>query len=204
MISSVILWIFKVVALLCLDLIVTVFSPLICLFVVMAEENSVTGFPSAFPGKPREFLVTWLRWCQTTDAALDEYWYGDYPSWFKTKFDQAYYDSHFWLRYVMRVLWVVRNPAYGFGTALGYDATDLWVADSKDDEANWRTGVNCFSYWVFVNESGQVGWCIRAQFYYYKTHCLEMYLGYKLPGDTIKGKKLVAMQFTPFRQYPKP
>lgn len=186
-----------------IDPIVTVFSPIICLFVVKREESEVTGFPSMLPGKPREFLVSWLRWCQTTDAPLDEYWYGDYPSWFKTKFGTDYYESHWWLRYVCRILWVVRNPAYGFGTVFGYDAAGLTVTSERDEEDKWRTGVNCNSYWIFKNDKGQVGFCVRAQYYYWGQHCLEMYLGYKLPGDTVRGKKLVAIQFTPFRQYAK-
>ena len=40
------------------------------------------------------------------------------------------------------------------------------------------------------------------QRYYFGSHCLEMYFGYKMPGDTIQGKKLVALQVTPFRKYP--
>ena len=194
-------WVFRVIALLFLDVFTTAFSWLICLFVTHAEESSVTGFPSEFPGKMREFLVRPLRWFQTTDAALDEYWYGDYPSWFKSKFNQAYYESHWWLRYVMRVIWVVRNPAYGFGTALGYDATGLTVTSSRDEEHLWKSGLPCSSLWVFTNTAGTVGWCYRAQHYYWGDRCVEMYWGYKLPGDTICGRKLVAMQCTPFRQY---
>ena len=201
MIRAVVLWAIKVVALLLLDIFTWVFSPVICLFVTKAEESDITGFPSLHPGKPREFLVKPLRLFQSTDAPLDEYWYGDYQSSLKTKYDQTYYDTHWWLRYVCRIIWLVRNPAYGFGTKLGYCADGLRIVQSKDEEYKWRTGQNCCSYWVFMNDYGQVGWCVRAQFYYWGSHCVEMYLGYKLPGDTIWGNKLVAMQFTPFRKY---
>ena len=196
-------WFLKVWFLLLADLVVTILAPLICLFVTKREESAVTGFPSQFPGKPREFLIQQLIWCQTTDAALDEMWYGDYPHYLKTKYTQQYYDTHWWLRYVMRVLWVWRNPAYGFGTWLGYEALELKIAVDPNVEPLWQTGVNCsYTYW-YTNYKGQCGFTHRSQWYYYKQHCLELYLGYKVAGDTIKGKKLVAMQCTPFRQYNK-
>lgn len=199
------LWIIKVFCLLIADIVVTIFAPFICLFVRMEEESKITNFPSQFPGNPREFLIKQLMWCQTTDAPLDEMWYGDYPSKFKQRYDQAYYDTHWWLRYVMRVMWIWRNPAYGFGTALGYDATGLQVINGVDVnlEPLWKTGVNCRYNYTYTNTKGQWGWTHRSQWYYYKQHCLELYLGYKIAGDTIKGKKLVAMQCTPFRQYEK-
>ena len=199
---SIIYWFIKVVGLLFIDIFTMIFAPVICLFVTMAEESDVTGFPSMFPGKPREFLIKPLIWFQSTDAPLDEFWYGDYPSSLKTKYDQAYYDSHWWLRYVMRVIWLWRNPAYGFGTAFGFADKDIVMASVSDNEKDWKSGKNVSSHWIFTNSNGSVGWCYRAQFYYYKTHCLEMYLGYKILGDTIRGRKLVAMQFTPFRSYP--
>ena len=200
---SVLKWFSKVLVLLAIDLFTTVFSPIICLFVTKAEESETTGFPSLFPGMKREFLIAPLRIFQTPDAPLDEYWYGDYQFGLKEKYDQAYYDTHWWLRYACRVLWLVRNPSYGFGALLGYDATGLVVTSERDEERLWRSGTNCFSYWIFKNDSGDIGWCLRAQFYYYKTYCVEMYLGYKLPSVTVKGNKLVAMQITPFRKYPK-
>ena len=203
MLFSIILWFIKVLTLLFLDIFTTIFSPILCLFVTKAEESDITGFPSLYQGKPREFLIKPLRWFQSTDAPLDELWYGDYDVWPKTGRTQEDYDSKWWLRYACRIVWLVRNPAYGFGTALGYSADGLVVTEEKDNEKDWRTGKGVQSFWKFTNSKGQIGWCYRAQIYYYKNHCLEMYLGYKLPGDTIRGNKLVAMQFTPFRQYPK-
>lgn len=199
---SILKWFSKVLALLTVDIFTTIFSPIICLFVTKAEEFEVTGFPSLYPGKAREFLIAPLRIFQTPDAPLDEYWYGDYQFGLKTKYDQAYYDTHWWLRYACRVLWLVRNPSYGFGTLLGYDADGLTITKVDDNSFIWATGNNNQSYWEFTNSKSQLGFCYRAQFYV-GSRCLEMYLGYKVVGDTIQGKKLVAMQITPFKKYPK-
>ncbi|ODP33068.1 hypothetical protein [Pandoraea sp. ISTKB] len=55
-------------------------------------------------------LPKWLRWYQTFDASVDAGW------------SDAYYTG--WLaetrigRYISRVLWLCRNPAYGFDYAL--------------------------------------------------------------------------------------
>ena len=202
LIWSVILWFFKAASLVLIDIFTYIFSFVICLFVTKKEESEVTGFPSMLPGKPREFLVKPLIWFQSTDAPLDEFWYGDYPHKLKTKYDQAYYDTHWWLRYRMRLSWLWRNPAYGFGTRMGFLDRDIVMASVSDNEKDWKSGKNVSSHWIFTNSDGGIGWCYRAQFYYYKTHCLEMYLGYKILGDTIKNRKLVAMQWTPFRSYP--
>ena len=203
MLKSIILWIIKSVGLILLTILAFPLAPIFALFITHEEESEITGFPSLLPGKPRAFLIPCLRIWQTPDAPVDEFWYGDYTGWPKDGRTQAEYDSSAWLRYLCRVNWLWRNAAYGFGAKFGYDATGLVVTSERDEERLWRSGANCFSYWIFKNDAGDIGWCVRAQFYYYKTHCLEMYLGYKLPSVTVDGKKFVAIQFTPFRSYPK-
>jgi hypothetical protein len=180
-----------------------ILSPILCLFVRTAEESLVTGFPSEFPGKPREFLIKPLFYFQTFDAPLDEYWYGDYSGWPKTGKTQEDYDNSWWLRYLCRVVWLTRNPAYGFGQALGYDSSGMQYLVQNDNTALWSSGKPNSSFWRAVNAKGQTGWWYKAQIYFYKTRCLEINLGYKLDSDTTENRHVVAMQFTPFRQYPK-
>ncbi|MGL4756287.1 MAG: DUF7338 family protein [Aeromonadaceae bacterium] len=61
----------------------------------------------------RETLPAWLSWFQTPDAPLD----GD------SGFAKLYPPGK-WPRYVRRVLWLIRNPAYGFAwSVLAYDPT---------------------------------------------------------------------------------
>jgi len=194
---SVLLWIPKVLFLLVINVITVVFSPIICLFVKMAEEKSVTGFPSLFPGKPRAFLIKPLFWFQSFDAPLDEFWYGDYTGWPKTGKTQADYDSSWLLRYFCYINWLCRNPAYGFGQALGYDSTGMKYIIENDNRALWRRRTN-ISYWLCTNAKGQIGWWFKAQFFFTSKRWLEVNLGYKLDSDTIINKRVVAMQFTPF------
>lgn len=202
MFISVIKWALKVLSLLILDVIAIVFSPIICLFVVKAEESETTGFPSMLPGKPREFLIKPLRMFQSFDAPLDEWWYADYQTdgWIKTHYTQEDYDSKWWLRYICRILWLCRNPAYGFGLALGYDSNNMVYLVEKDNNHYWRKPVTHTSYWKSINPKGEIGWWWKGQWYYTKTRCIMWSLGYKFDSDTPNGNKMVAMQFNPFRK----
>lgn len=206
MLKSVLLWAIKVPTLLFLDIFTTIFSPIICLFVTKEEESEVTGFPSLHPGMPREFLIKPLRWFQSTDAPLDEWWQSsDYGKngYLKTHFNNEYYNTHWWLRYVCRILWVCRNPAYGFGLALGYDSKNMTYIIKKDEEILWKTGVSNSSYYVVVNPKGEIGWWYKCEKFYTKNRCIMISIGYKLDADSIDGRKFVAMQFNPFKKYPK-
>jgi len=203
MIWAVLLWAIKVPVLFLLDIFTWVFSPIICLFVRHAEESSITGFPSMFPGKPREFLIKPLYKFQSFDAPLDEWWYSnDYGqgSWIKLNYTQADYDSTWWIRYVCRIMWLCRNPAYGFGHALGYDLTDPVYLVTRDNSALWNSGKTHSSYWKVVNRHGQIGWWFKAQYVFYKKRYLEVNFGYKLDADSPDNLKVVAIQFTPFKQ----
>src|SRR5690625_5132231 len=70
--------------------------------------------------RPRPHLWPWLRWAQTFDDALDSYWWWESKSmWLRKYFSQQYYDEHAWLRWLTRILWLWRNPAYGLAYSLG-------------------------------------------------------------------------------------
>src|SRR5699024_12827458 len=83
-----------------------VLAPIIALppFIVMREESETTGYPSLHPDRPREFLIKPLRWMQTHDAPLDEYYYAGY---YKGKWTEVFIDDK-WLK---RICWLCRNDA---------------------------------------------------------------------------------------------
>lgn len=203
MIIAILNWAWRVPALIFLDLFTWIFSPILCLFVTKAEESSITGHPSLIPGKPREFLIKPLRLFQSPDAPLDEWWFAGYEkdSWLKRTFNQYDYETRWWLRYVCRILWLCRNPAYGFGDRLGYSASGMRFLVSQDQDYLWKSGLPNRSFWKVVNDKGQIGWCYQAQIYFYKQRCLEIYIGYKLLHKSATGRQMVAMRFNPFRQY---
>lgn len=202
MILPVVLWLLKVPVLIGLTAIAYVINPILALFITHAEESETTGHPSLVPGQPREFLVKPLRIWQSEDAPVDEYFWANYePDGFVQRRLRKYYHSSALVRYVYRVMWLYRNPAYGFGNRLGYDATEMIFIDKRDNDHLWRRGKTNYSWWIAKNYHQQTGWCFQMQWHFYGRRCLEIYLGYKLLAD---GKrKSVAMRFNPFRQYPK-
>lgn len=202
MILSVLNWAWKVPVLMVLTAIAFIINPILALFITHAEESETTGHPSLHPGMMREFLIKPLRIWQSEDAPVDEYYWADYEpnGWFQRKFREKYSGSAV-VRYMYRVMWLYRNPAYGFGNRLGYDATEMVILDKLDNDHLWKSGHTNYSWWIAKNYHGQIGWCFQMQWHFYKRRCLEVYLGYKLLAD---GKrKSVAMRFNPFRVYPK-
>lgn len=170
-----------------------VFAPFVCLLpLVYADENSITGYPSEFPGKPRAFLPTWCRWMQSFDDCLDAYWYSGKSDWLRKWFDQDYYDSHAWLRWYTNVLWLWRNPAYGLALKLGYDQTGLeYVRDDDPVDTRWESDESCSVWRVVTNAKGQTGWLWRK-----RTKHIELILGYRIPWNGVNNA-MVAVRLKP-------
>lgn len=85
----------------------------------------------------RDTLPSWLSWFQTPDAPLD----GD------SGFAELYPPEK-WPRYVRRVLWLIRNPAYGFAwSVLAYEPTSnryRWYGSVMPEDRHTKTG------WFYV------------------------------------------------------
>lgn len=199
---SILNWLWKVPVLTALTLVAYVINPILALFITKAEESETTGFPSLHKGMMREFLIKPLRIWQSEDAPVDEYYWSNYErdGWLQRKFRDKYESSSF-VRYLYRVFWLYRNPAYGFGNRLGYNSTGMYFTKVNDNDKLWKSGVNNVSWWVARNSYGEIGWCYQMQWHFYKRRCLEIYIGYKLLADG--RNKSVAIRFNPFRQYPK-
>jgi hypothetical protein len=194
MILSILLWIPKALSLILLTALAFPLAPFLALFIIYAEEYAITGEPSLLPNTPRAFLIPAFRIWQTPDAPLDEFWYGDYQGWPKTGKTQADYDASIWLRWLCRVVWLWRNAAYGFGAKWGFS-----YAPTLSDDPLWRSGKPCNLFYKVTNPKGEVGWNWKAELYMTPTRYIEINLGYKLMGDSIQGKKFVAIYVNPFR-----
>ena len=142
-------------------------------------------------------LPKWLRWMQTHDNQLDALWqqpnhmarysilHGVHPEWCR--------QSPLLLWYC-RMLWLIRNPAYGLANTLGYESggnpgevvAERGVWDSG--ETNWKITV-----W-------QGAWQIKAQIFYPKTkYFLRVYIGWK--GVSGLSRFMLATHINPFRKY---
>lgn len=202
MFKAILIWIVKVPLLLVLTVVAYIFSPIFALFIVKAEESETTGQPSLFPGMQREFLTKPFRIWQSLDAPVDEYYWAEYEmdSWLQ-KYGRKYYFSSSIVRWMYRIAWLWRNPAYGFGEKLGWDGTGMQILSSHGSDEAWYSGKSSCSYWTAVNAVGSKAFYVQIRIYFYKNRCLDILAGYKFFSDpTIK---YVAMRLNPFRKYPK-
>ena len=139
----------------------------------------------------REWLIKPLRWFQTFDNPVDEWRLGGYYKkckWVNWDFNRS---TH---RYLARVFWLYRNPAYGFAQALGItpkgNMRTIWDKGTWDSaKTNYHLTIwdNCFHY--------------QAQLYWYKNHFLRINIGYK--PHTGFAKYMIAGHFNPFRTWRK-
>lgn len=125
-------------------------TPLVAIFVTKEwRTDRVKRRGNVQVTMQREYLISWLRYFQTHDNAVDEYWWGLFSESSYLPLvrlaTQEQYDASAFLRYLCRVLWMWRNPAYGFsyhwfGRALdavvtveevGDKAQGLWVRRTK-------------------------------------------------------------------------
>ena len=172
-------------------------------FVYTAEESSITGHPSLLPGTPREFLRQPWKWMTTFDAPADELIYAGYftSTWYLDRFTKAQVLASGWLRYVGRVMWVWRNPCYQLAQWLGYNQQGLRYLAQRDNDRLWKSGVNNWSYWIFDNDRGQVGFCFELQWFYWGQRCLEVYIGWKHDWAEPDHVCMLVARITPFNRY---
>lgn len=186
------------------------FGWLMAAFCYRAEETRVTGYPSQFPGKLREHIDWPFQWASTFDDCADAHWYSGrmrqlslfgWQPFSNTSEDQ--YQASAWLRYVARVLWLYRNPAYTISRDLGFDQTGLEITTHSDESALWDAGYPNTTYRTFTNAYGQRGFLYERQIHLGFQWFFEMVLGHKVPWlNERKNRAMVAVRFT-IKRYPK-
>jgi len=150
-------------------------------------------------GKPQ---LQW-RWVGTHDAPADEWWRGGYykKSKIAPYLTQELYDNSVIIQWLCRVCWICRNPAYALAHSLGYDQRGMVIHTERDEDVLWDTGKPNFSFWWATNAQGQIGWMLEWQYYFYKKHCLEVYLGWKLHRNDPDKRCMIVGRITPFKSY---
>jgi hypothetical protein len=113
----------------------------------------------------------WLQWAATPDYTAD----GDPP--FKEQHAPYPAPTTWAQRYVNRVVWMFRNPAYGFDlSVLAYKPKD------GDTLRTWGTrplsGDLSKSGWVFARSGS--AWQLYVTFHWNDTHTTKLNFGWKL------------------------
>lgn len=177
-----------------LTLLTWVLSPILALPIFIVIENN------------RQWLMKPVRWFQTHDTAIDEYWLDNYfksNSIFKNKTQKDFIENK-WYQYIGRMFWLCRNPAYGFAHYIfGWESngknTDTIIIkkgnwDSPESNIKLVLRDNPDSI-IFTRKSFQ----LQSQFYFYKKHYLRINMGWK--SHTGFTKMMLATFISPFRSW---
>lgn len=208
---SIILCIVYIPVSLALNILTWILSPILALpcFVVYGSARGIIGDPTFTPDNNRAFLVPWLRWFQTHDAPLDEWWYGKYcpDSYLKTHFNQNDYNNKWYVRYKARMNWLCRNPAYGFSFWLlgfNYGGAKFLPPSTVPDDPLWNTGVPNSSFWIVKNSKNQIRFEYETQIYYYKQRCLTLIFGWDMmKNEYPANRRMFKWTINPFKQHSK-
>ena len=147
-----------IVELLCL-----ITNPIAAIWVRTEPRNDYVKRLGITKDMQRDYLIPLFYLWQTHDNACDEYWYGMYneDSIFPYVRDmtQEKYDNSWFARYVMRVMWISRNTAYGW-------LYKLFSMPNRKEDAYYTCGCgieNVSRYWIWVKIYHYSGFQIKGQ-----------------------------------------
>jgi len=118
----------------------------------------------------RDWLIAPVRWFQTHDAPVDEWYMDGYYkkcTWAKWDFTKAFH------RYLARYFWICRNPAYGFNYHI-LGATPLHNKIVSGSFDRWDTGV---SNWEYTKWGSAFNF--RAQWFFTTNFYVRINIGWK-------------------------
>ena len=138
-------------------------------------------------------LPSWLRWFQTYDSTLDgkEPRFIDSTSWLR----DGNVAKNFICTYVLRVMWLYRNNAYGFAySILGGTAPFRTLSEEGTNTSDRAPAIEGSYFTVFEDAEG-------VQYFQYKFvkdrgngKCYEASIGWKPSGQFVA-------RWTPFRKF---
>lgn len=160
-------------------------SPLLALFVYNSHG--------------RERLIPPLHLLSTTDGngGVDELWRGGYHKDYSFLKDKtvADFEGSAWLRYIARVLWIIRNPAYGIALdILGFTKDEGY--DIISEGGRWDSGVTNWKLCVASN-GPFCAFSFALQWHYSDSRYLRLWIGWKL--DYPQKRVMLADHFNPMR-----
>jgi hypothetical protein len=151
----------------------------------------------------REHIHPAWQWITTHDALVDTFAYGSMGRvhWLLKRYDtQTPGNNPAWLRYVNRLLWIWRNPAYQVSHWLGFDQRGVVVPPDEFDNPLWDTGAPNKAFWKVKNARGQTAFLYERQYYFYRNRCIEIQLGWKLYRNDPDQRCMVAFRVSPFKK----
>lgn len=145
-------------------------------------------------------LPKWCYWLQTHDNPLDGLWLGDEGASHRKndandykwlyRYTNEQIAQSFWLKFFARMLWLVRNPAYGVANLFGLNKAGLVELFNVERE-RW-------SFVLFKTAGGTYGFKFYGMFPWAFNRSLRMYLGWKHVGQ--EKRLMLATHVNPFRK----
>ena len=171
-------------------------SPLLALLARTADSN-----PYCSAAGPREYLPGWLHLFSTHDDGIDALWFeGLYDDRAPVGWPEKARAGSWWARYVLRVLWIVRNSAYGFAHyTLGFERVGAYSTKILAQRGVWDTNTTNWLVRVDTNSKGKKAFQVRAQIFFIRTRYLRINLGWKL--DWAAERVQIATHINPFRKW---
>lgn len=190
-------WFCFAVPALLLKSVAVLLSPLLALCVVTRDSH-----PYCSASGPREYLWGWLHLFSTHDDGVDALWYqGHYDTRAPVGWPEKARDGSWFARYYLRVLWIVRNSAYGFAHyLLGFERVGMYNTLILAQRGVWDTATTNWLYRIDTNKQGRTAFQIRAQLYFTRTRYVRVNLGWKL--DWVADRVQLATHINPFRKWP--
>lgn len=175
-----------------------VLSPILALPLFVGKED--------WKGQQREFLIKELRYFQTYDNPVDEWWlHRKYmQGLWGEKYTRQDFQNSEWLRYRARIEWLIRNPASGFFEHLfGYSKAGMKTVFRKNC-GTWDSGKSNYEVWVVENDLGQYAFNLKFQWFFYGRHFVRCWVGWKLVRanrSEAEPNIMLALHLNPFRTW---
>ena len=187
-------WFCFAVPALLLKAVAVILSPLLALLARTAESNPWCTAPG-----PREYLPGWLHLFSTHDDGVDALWYqGHYDTRAPAGWPQRARDGSWLARYCLRVLWIVRNSAYGFAHHfMGFERVGMYNTLILAQHGKWDSDTTNWLYRIDTNKEGKKAFQVRAQLYFTTTNYVRVNLGWKL--DWLTAQPQLATHINPLR-----
>jgi len=187
---------FLFIAELLISALAVLLSPILALLYVTRDSHPYCSAPG-----PREYLRGWLHLFSTHDDGIDALWFkGLYDDRAPVGWPEKARAGSWWAKYVLRVLWIVRNSAYGFAHyTLGFERVGAYSTKILAQRGVWDTNTTNWLVRVDTNAQGKKAFQVRAQIFFIRTRYLRINLGWKL--DWAAERVQIATHINPFRKW---